>query len=148
MISHRYPDMHHVQPWLSLTYTVFSGYFAQSAPYPFVLDFPTDVPLEECRSARPQLYFTCYLGPKWLYFTCYLGPIWDAPGREVANRLSHVWRGPYPSSQAQLSKLSSQAHIQAQFTSSADDPQHLSSAGPALFRSDGDSDLNVRPVKL
>ena len=30
-------------------------------PYPFVLDDLTDVPLEECWFAWPQLYFTCYL---------------------------------------------------------------------------------------
>ena len=33
-------------------------------PYPFVLDDPTDVPLEECLFALPQLYFTCYLRPR------------------------------------------------------------------------------------
>ena len=32
--------------------------------YPFVLDDPTDVPLEECWLARPLLDFTCYLTPR------------------------------------------------------------------------------------
>ena len=27
------------------------------------LDEPSDVPLDQCRCARPQLYFTCHLRP-------------------------------------------------------------------------------------
>jgi hypothetical protein len=32
-------------------------------PFPFVLEDPTDVPLEECWIASPQLFFTCFLRP-------------------------------------------------------------------------------------
>jgi len=32
-------------------------------PHPFVLDDPSEVPLEECWMARPQLFFTCFLRP-------------------------------------------------------------------------------------
>ena len=32
-------------------------------PYPFVLDDPSEVPLEECWLVRPQLFFTCHLRP-------------------------------------------------------------------------------------
>ena len=33
------------------------------SPYPFVLDDPADVPLEECWFALPKLYFTRHLRP-------------------------------------------------------------------------------------
>ena len=33
-------------------------------PYPSVLDDPSEVPLGECWFALPQIYFTCYLGPR------------------------------------------------------------------------------------
>ena len=32
-------------------------------PYPFVLDDPSEVPLEACGHARPQLFFNCYMRP-------------------------------------------------------------------------------------
>ena len=32
-------------------------------PHPFVLDDPSEVPLEECWMALPQLFFTCFLRP-------------------------------------------------------------------------------------
>ena len=69
--------------------------------YPFVLDDPTDVPLEEFWFPCPSLFHLLF----------------EIQGWEVANRPSHVWRGRYPSS--------------------VDVLQHLRSAGPALFRSDG-----------
>ena len=34
---------------------------SQYHPYPFVLEDPADVPVEECWFARPQLHFTYYL---------------------------------------------------------------------------------------
>ena len=33
-------------------------------PYIFVLDNPTDCPLEECWFAVPQPYLTCYFRPR------------------------------------------------------------------------------------
>ena len=32
-------------------------------PYPFVLEDPSGVPLEECWVARSELFFTCHLRP-------------------------------------------------------------------------------------
>ena len=32
-------------------------------PHPFVLEDPSEVPLEDCWIARPQLFFTCFLRP-------------------------------------------------------------------------------------
>ena len=88
--------------------------------YPFVLDDPTDVPLEEFWFPCPSLFHLLF----------------EIQGWEVANRPSHVWRGRYPSSVGVL--------------------QHLWSAGPALFRSDGNSSCcevalalsNAHPLRL
>ena len=33
-------------------------------PYPYAVEEPSDVPLEECWVVRPQLFFTCHLRPK------------------------------------------------------------------------------------
>jgi len=52
-----------VIPYLSLTYSVGQDTVLLVQPYPYVLEDPADVPLDDCWIARPQLYFTCHLRP-------------------------------------------------------------------------------------
>jgi len=52
-----------VIPYLSLTYSVGQDTVLIVPPYPYVLEDPADVPLDDCWIARPQLYFTCHLRP-------------------------------------------------------------------------------------
>ena len=57
--------------------------------YPFILEDPEDVPLEECLVARPQLFITCQ------FVTCQLG-------RAAAQSQSHllVQQGPLVTSES------------------------------------------------
>ena len=58
-----YLDIRHAYHYLSLHMPNSQDTVLTVTPYSFVLDDPTDVPLEECWFA-PQLYFNCYLRPR------------------------------------------------------------------------------------
>jgi hypothetical protein len=46
--------------YISLVYTMSAGHCTHCAPYPFVLEDPLEVPLEECWLEHLQLFITCH----------------------------------------------------------------------------------------